>query len=155
MSTSFVDFVSQQQERKDTAETVLTYVHALIESLKDNYREYAIRGHQRFADGEMQSCQDDATKQYHLRKIEELKNGDGSINYVIESGRKYHKVVMVTGNNEGRSVHCFVDKQTGEIYKPASWNAPAKKVRFNLLHLPSREWVFENADWSGGYLYSR
>jgi len=72
--------------------------------------------------------------------------------FSIESGRKYHKIVMET-ESQSRSVHAFVDKKTGEVYKPASWKAPAKHVRFNLLEITSREECFERADWAGGYLY--
>ena len=72
--------------------------------------------------------------------------------FSIESGRKYHKIVMET-ESQSQSVHAFVDKKTGEVYKPASWKAPAKHVRYNLLSIQSREECFERADWSGGYLY--
>ncbi len=72
--------------------------------------------------------------------------------FVIECGRKYHKIIMETGARS-RSVHAFVDKKTGEVYKPASFKAPAKHVRFNLLLIKDREWLFENADWAGSYLY--
>ena len=74
--------------------------------------------------------------------------------FYIESGRKYHKIVMET-NCQSRSVHAFVDKKTGEVYKPASFKAPAKIVRFNLLNITSRELCFSRADWAGGYLYIR
>lgn len=74
--------------------------------------------------------------------------------FSIESGRKYHKIIQETGYGN-RSVHAFVDKKTGEVYKPASFKAPAKHVRFNLLLIKDREWLFENADWAGGYLYIR
>jgi len=72
--------------------------------------------------------------------------------FSIESGRKYHKIVMET-ESQSRSVHAFVDQKTGEVYKPASFKAPAKHVRFNLLEINSREECFERADWAGGYLY--
>ena len=72
--------------------------------------------------------------------------------FYIESGRKYHKLIMET-NGGSRSVHAFVDKKTGEVYKPASFKAPAKHVRFNLLSITSREECFEKADWAGAYLY--
>ena len=72
--------------------------------------------------------------------------------FYIESGRKYHKIVMETESGS-RSVHAFVDKKTGEVYKPASFKAPAKIVRYNLLSIESREKCFERADWAGGYLY--
>ena len=78
--------------------------------------------------------------------------------FVIESGRKYHKIVMEVPNNNrppSRSVHAFVDKKTGEVYKAASFKAPAKHVRFNLLVITEREWLLEHADWAGGYLYKR
>ena len=74
--------------------------------------------------------------------------------FYIESGRKYHKIVMET-ESQSRSVHAFVDKKTGEVYKPASFKAPAKIVRFNLCLIKDREWLLENADWAGGYLYVR
>ena len=74
--------------------------------------------------------------------------------FYIESGRKYHKIVMET-ESQSRSVHAFVDKKTGEVYKPASFKAPAKIVRYNLLMIESREECFARADWAGGYLYVR
>ena len=74
--------------------------------------------------------------------------------FYIESGRKYHKVIMET-NWGSRSVHAFVDKKTGEVYKPASFKAPAKIVRYRLLEIASREQCFARADWAGGYLYVR
>ena len=84
------------------------------------------------------------------------RNGGGSSDYkfYIESGRKYHKIIMETGGGS-RSVHAFVDKKTGEVYKPASFKAPAKIVRYNLLMIESREECFARADWAGGYLYVR
>ena len=72
--------------------------------------------------------------------------------YALISGRKYHKVMQcVDGQTE--SVHAFIDKKTGEVYKAASYKAPAKGVRFNLLIIQEREFVLENCDWAGGYLY--
>ena len=72
--------------------------------------------------------------------------------FYIESGRKYHKIMKET-NGKFRSVHAFVDKKTGEVYKPASSKAPAKHVRYNLNIISSREECFARADWAGGYLY--
>jgi hypothetical protein len=69
-------------------------------------------------------------------------------------GRKYHKIYM-TINGKRDSIHAFIDKKTGEVYKPANTKAPAKGVRFNLLIIEQREWLLANADWAGGYLYQR
>ena len=137
----------QAQAQQTIAENVYKHTLMLIEALKDNYRQFAIRGHQKFVD-------DDNTKEYHQRKIDELKSGKSDIDYVIETGKKYHKVIMVSSGNS-RSVHCFIDKNTGSVLKSASWKAPAKGVRYDLRLIKEREWLFENADWSGGYLYKR
>jgi len=74
--------------------------------------------------------------------------------FYIESGRKYHKLIMETGAGS-RSVHAFIDQKTGDVYKAASFKAPAKGVRYNLLNIASREECFARADWAGGYLYVR
>ena len=72
--------------------------------------------------------------------------------FTIETARKYHRVIMTTGGGS-RSIHAFVDTKNGDVYKAASWKAPAKHVRFNVLDEASREEMLERADWSGGYLY--
>ena len=137
----------QEQAQQTISDSVLKNTHLLIEALKDNYRQYAIRGHQKFVD-------DADTHEYHVRRIDELKAGDCSIDYKIETGKKYHKVVFIDGGGS-RSVHAFIDKQTGEVYKSASWKSPAKGVRYDLRLIADREYLLQNADWSGGYLYAK
>ncbi|AGH31716.1 hypothetical protein SWZG_00210 [Synechococcus phage S-SKS1] len=91
----------------------------------------------------------DALQQSHQRQYP---NSGRNYSYALISGRKYHKVMQcVDGQTE--SVHAFIDKKTGEVYKAASIKAPAKGVRFNLLIIEEREFVLENCDWAGGYLY--
>ena len=79
--------------------------------------------------------------------------------YEIETGRKYHKIMQYdTQGGErgyGGAVHAFIDKQTGEVYKPASWRGPAKIVRYDLRVINDRVRCLANADWAGGYLYVR
>ena len=55
------------------------------------------------------------------------------------------------------SVTAFIDKNTGEVYKPASWKAPAKHVRYDLRIIREREFLLnpKNCDWAGGHLYMR
>ena len=74
--------------------------------------------------------------------------------YIIESGRKYHKIIMID-SGDSRSVHAFVNRKTGEVYKSASWKGPAKGVRYDLRIIEQREWLLENADWASSYLYAR
>ena len=92
----------------------------------------------------------DALQQNYQRQYPNGRN----YSYALISGRKYHKVMQcVDGQTE--SVHAFIDRKTGEVYKPASIKAPAKGVRFNLLIIEEREFVLENCDWAGSYLYVR
>jgi len=81
-------------------------------------------------------------------------NSSSDYKFYIESGRKYFKLIMETGAGS-RSVHAFIDRKSGEVFKPASFKTPAKGVRFNLNIISEREWLLENADWAGGYLYKR
>ena len=55
------------------------------------------------------------------------------------------------------SVHCFIDKKTGEVYKAASWQNPAKHVRYDMRIIKDREFLHnpDNIDWAGGHLYMR
>jgi hypothetical protein len=137
----------QAQAQQTITDSVLKNTHLLIEALKDNYRQYSIRGHQR-------SVERNESLEYHQQRIDELRNGILPIDYVIESGKKYHKVIMIDGGSS-RSVHCFIDKNTGELYKSSSWKSPAKGVRYDLRLIADREYLLKNADWSGGYLYAK
>ena len=92
----------------------------------------------------------DAIQQSHQRSHQNGRN----YSYALISGSKYHKVMQcIDGQIE--SVHCFIDKKTGSVYKAASFKAPAKGERYNLLLIKDREWLLENADWAGSYLYVR
>jgi hypothetical protein len=78
--------------------------------------------------------------------------GATDISFELRPGKKYIKIVeKYAGSNS--SVHAFVDKNNGDLYKPATWLAPAKHVRFNLLDDASFERCIGRADWAGGYLY--
>ena len=144
----------QAQAQQTITDSVLKHTQALCEALTQNYIDYSIRGHQKFVGT------DADTHEYHQRKIDELKAGKCDYSHIIESGSKYHKIIQVIDNGPNRmgpsrSAHAFVDKKTGEVYKSASWKSPAKGVRFDLRIIEQREWLLENADWSGGYLYRR
>ena len=75
-----------------------------------------------------------------------------STKFEIRRGRKFLKIVMI---NNQESVHAFIDKKTGEVYKPASWNKAAQHVRYDLRIIRSRMDCYARADWAGGYLYMR
>lgn len=142
-SMTLQEFEKVQVARKEIAANVLKYTEMLCEALKQNFIEENIRRHKFLIPSS-------DNPQYHEERIQEFKDGKCDYDFVIETGRKYHKIVMV---NNQRSVHAFVDKNTGEVYKAAGWRGPAKDVRFDLRIIEQREWLFENADWAGGYLY--
>ena len=128
MTTTFADYAAQQDARNTIELNIRKYCLMLCDALADNFKS---RNH-----GKVGGYDAPVYKFY------------------IESGRKYHKLIMET-NSGSRSVHAFVDRKSGEVFKPASFKAPAKQVRFNLLLIKDREWLLENADWAGGYLYQR
>ena len=92
-------------------------------------------------------------EKYHQEKIFEIYNNGVEHEYYLESGRKYYKLIHKDGIS--RSVHCFIDKNSGDVYKSASWQSPAKGVRYNLLDDNSRELCYSKCDPFGGYLYQR
>ena len=134
-------------------DTIKEFVSQLCESLETNYRDYHVRSMKRF------------TSDYAKKQLEDVNNGTANLmKFKIVSGKKYYKIIQqdydtFQDRNEYRdgSVHAFVDKNTGEVYKPASWKSPAKHVRFNLNRPEDRAYLFQpnNVDWAGGYLYMR
>ena len=93
---------------------------------------------------------------YNLR----YPNSSAPVKFRMEFGRKYIKVIQQDlRDDEYRDggVHAFVDKLTGEVYKPASWKSPAKIVRYDLRLISDRAKLHNPnyTDWAGGYLYLR
>ena len=127
MTATFSDYVASQDARNTIQLNVHKWTLMLCDALVDNFKQ---------SYPNLSRLRSDPYKFY------------------IKSGRKYHKIVMETDCGS-RSVHAFVDKKTGEVYKPASFKAPAKIVRYNLLMIESREQCYQRADWAGGYLYVR
>jgi hypothetical protein len=87
--------------------------------------------------------------------------GDGGIAFDMVKGVKYYKLIQrdvkrsTLNGNTGASVHAFIHRQTGCVFKPASWKAPAKHVRYNLMDEVSFATCIQDADWSGLYLYMK
>ena len=79
-------------------------------------------------------------------------NSNTSITFTMQFGRKYIKVIQ-----DNSSVHAFIDRKTGEVYKPAGWKSPAKIVRYDLRLISDRAKLHDPkfTDWAGGYLYLR
>jgi hypothetical protein len=151
MTTTFADYAVATEARKDIATAVLGHTYALCEALRQNFIQHSIKSHQHAVKNN--GIVDESYVPYHQECIAKLKQGICDYEFYPETGRKYHKIIMVA--NGSRSVHAFIDKKTGEVYKSASWKAPAKGVRYDLRSIEQREWLFEHATWHGGYLYSK
>ena len=89
-------------------------------------------------------------------------NSSRSKEFKMQLGRKYWKISMWDVASDGvnfrtEGVHAFVDRNTGEVYKPASYKSPAKHVRYDLRLIKDRANLHNPnfTDWSGGYLYLR
>lgn len=130
-----------------TAEKIEDYTVMLCDALYTNFKDYQIRSHKR-------SIQKEVNVDYHQKKIDDILTNGAPMEFYVKRGRKYLKIIMKDSGGQ-QHVHAFVDRNNGEVFKPASWQAPAHGVRFNLLFEQSREWLYEHADWSGGYLYAR
>jgi hypothetical protein len=127
---------------------VFHYSQLLCESIKEDFKNYKMKSYQNCLEKTPESS-------HHKECLESIRNGTYDYNFDVEidEGRKYLKVVLITYG--AKSVHCFIDKMNGNVFKPASFNAPAKGVRYNLLNADSRDKCYNYADWSGSYLYMR
>ena len=74
--------------------------------------------------------------------------------YMKSVGPKYIKI-HDTENGQKRSIHAFIDKQTGDLFKPAGVNAPAKGVRGNVTDKDFMSRLKNRFDTHGGHLYAR
>jgi len=88
-------------------------------------------------------------------KVNALESGRTTYNqFEYEMGRKYIKVwsyLLSQGERlRGRSCYMFVDKNSGECYKPASHKAPAKGVRYLITQLADNPHI---CDPYGSFLY--
>jgi len=92
-----------------------------------------------------------------LWKVNSIENNrDFGTILTYEVAKKYIKVyrldVYKGEVREGRSVFMFIDKETGAVYKPASYKAPAKGIRFFIESLADNP---EVVDPYGSFLYRR
>ena len=151
----------QVQEAKLQIESnVSKWVQTYADTITKNYRDYHIRTLKGNLSGNY--------PEYAREQLDEIENGSAKLyKFVVKTGKRYYKIVQQEfetwekskyyGQYRDGSVHAFVDKQTGQVYKPASWQAPAKHVRYDLRIIREREFLFNsnNTGWAGGYLYLR
>jgi hypothetical protein len=112
----------------------------------------------------MTFCAPELKATYLTECLIEVLNNQWKVN-AIESGRNfYHKLTYKVGKKyikvmdsnvyadkiQSNGVFMFVDKNTGECYKPASYKAPAKYVRYLITQLADNPHI---CDAYGSFLY--
>jgi len=153
------------QVKRDIQRRIEDYVLKYCETLEENFKQYSIESYKR----NINENRFPENTKYYEDRLAEIENGTANLyKFVFKTGKKFHKVYFLeyhdandyygtkAGYKSG-SVHAFIDKNTGEVYKPASWRAPAKHVRFDLRLIKDREFLFnwKNLSWAGGHLYMR
>ena len=144
-------------EMTDLKTRVAKWTQTYTNAITQNYREYHINTLEGNLSGNY--------PEYAREQLDAIENGTANLmKFKVNVGKKYYKIVQMEfdtfqNRNEYRegSVHAFVNKETGQVYKPASWRAPAKHVRYDMRIIREREFLFNsnNTDWAGGYLYLR
>jgi hypothetical protein len=153
--------------KRDLQRRVENWVIEYCNALEENFKQYSINSYKRNI--ESPSSATVGNKSYYEERLEEIENGTANLyKFDYQVGKKYIKVFNLqyqesndyynrpAGYRQG-SVTAFIDKNTGEVYKPASWKSPAKNVRFDLRIIREREFLLnpKNCDWAGGHLYMR
>tara|TARA_R100001591_G_scaffold51755_1_gene61869 strand:+ start:128 stop:574 length:447 start_codon:yes stop_codon:yes gene_type:complete len=90
-----------------------------------------------------------------------------SVQFKPCGGRKYIKVKYFQTNidtdyetgektlmeDKNGSIHCFVERTTGNIFKPATWRAPYTKGNNSIRGNIYDKSTFQKTDMHGGWLY--
>ena len=139
---------------------VKSYVDDYANAITENYRIY----HLETLTGNLSGNY----PEYAREQLDAIENGTANLmKFVVKTGKRYYKIVQQEfetwekskyyGQYRDGSVHCFVDKETGDVYKPASWSAPAKHIRFSFQNVDHLKFLLnpDNVGWAGGYLYIR
>ena len=163
MTTCYPD---SMKVKRDIQRRIEDHVIKYCETLEENFKQRTIRSYKR----NIEEQRFPENTKYYEERLAEIENGTYKdlYKFTFKTGKKFHKVYFLeykekcdyynrpAGYSAG-SVHCFIDRQTGEVYKPASWKAPAKHVRFDLRLIQDREFLFNtnNISWAGSHLYLR
>ena len=146
---------------KQTNRTFIkSYVEDYAKAITENYRRYHIRT----LNGNLHGNY----PEYAREQLDAIENGTANLyRFVVKSGKRYYKIDQQEfetweksryyGQYRDSSVHCFVDKETGDVFKAASWSAPAKHIRFSFQNVEDLKFLLnpDNVGWAGGYLYIR
>ena len=155
------------QVKRDLQKRVENWVNEYCNALEENFRQYSIDSYKRNLENPTKLTE--GYKSYYQEQLEKIEDGTANLyKWDYKVGKKFIKVFNLQyeeaneyynrkGGYRAGSVTAFIDKNTGEVYKPASWKSPAKHVRFDLRIIKEREFLLnpKNVDWAGGHLYMR
>ena len=164
MTTCYPDSI---KAKRDIQRRIEDYVIKYCETLEENFKQYTIRSYKRNIESPTSATV--GNKSYYEEQLQKIEDGTENLyKWDYKVGKKFIKVFNLQyeepneyynrkGGYRAGSVTAFIDKNTGEVYKPASWKAPAKHVRFDLRIIREREFLHnpKNVDWAGGHLYMR
>ena len=155
----------QIQAKRDIQRRIEDYVAGYCNALEENFKQHSINSYKR----NIQEQRFPENTKYYEERLAEIEDGTANLyKFDYQVGKKYIKVFNLQyeeandylgrkGGYRAGSVTAFIDKNTGEVYKPASWKAPAKHVRYDLRIIRHREFLHNpaNTDWAGGHLYMK
>ena len=157
--SELVNDINAEQDALMLKERIWEYALAYCCALAENYKQYRINMHQQSIINPPSGREDCRT--YAAEQLAGIANGtERLMKFRLNEGKKYWKVIQQNPNSEGgysdASVVAFISFK-GEVFKPASWRAPAKGVRFDFRIIKEREAALDpkNARWTGGSLYYR
>ena len=122
MTTCYPDSI---KVKRDIQRRIEDYVIKYCETLEENFKQYSFRSYKR----NIEENRFPENTKYYQERIDEINNGTANLyKFVYKTGKKFIKYIFLqyedvneyynrkAGYKAG-SVHCFIDKQTGEVYK--------------------------------------
>ena len=135
------------------------YVDDYCKALDENFKQDTVRSLEH-------NLKRDPECTYSADQLVKIMQGKANLDrFRYSEGKKYYKVTREeydekTGYWRDTTVHAFVGltkENLGDVFKPASWKAPAKHVRFNFCNKQDLLFLTDPrcVGWAGGYLYMR
>ena len=118
--------------KRDLQKRVENWVAEYCDALEENFKQYSINSYKRNIENPTEVSK--GYTSYYEEQLQKIEDGTENLyKFDYKVGKKFIKVFNLTvsmcdyynrpaGYRAG-SVTTFIDKNTGEVYKPASWNA--------------------------------
>ena len=119
------------QVKRDLQRRVENWVADYCDALEENFKQYSINSYKRNIDNP--TTLTEGYKSYYEEQLQKIEDGTENLyKWDYKVGKKFIKVFNLQyeepneyynrkGGYRAGSVTAFIDKNTGEVYKPASW----------------------------------